>query len=341
MDSYLLADAVLPFLSFIDSLTNWYIRRSRVRFWSDEDSQDRRDAFETLYRVLRELAKIAAPFIPFISETLYQNLGGEKESVHLEDFPVPKQRDLQLEEEMALVQRVVSMGHSLRKEHALKVRQPLSEAHINVETDEEIALLRRQQHLILDELNVQAVKFSTSDSSLVSLVAKPNFRVLGKKVGPLMKLAKAAIEAFTESDITSFQKEGEITLSLEGKKIVLNAEDLVITRVVNAGSVALTDGGVTIALNTHLTPELIEEGMAREIVNKINTQRRTLGFEVTDRITVQLEASETVTACFTNYRQYIEQETLTTKVSFMENSGESIDINGELVRLTLCKETIN
>ena len=207
MDGYDLSQAVEPFISFVEQLTNWYIRRSRRRFWNEKESADRSEAFETLYYVLVELSKIAAPYIPFLSEAIYQNMRTEEmpQSVHLCDFPSysKDQRFENLEAEMEAVQITVSLGHGLRKEHKLKVRQPLPTAHLASSDPKILAFLRDQKHLIEDELNVKEVTFSGNEEKFVSLRAKPNFRVLGKKVGKLMPIAQMAIEQFGKREFIS------------------------------------------------------------------------------------------------------------------------------------------
>jgi isoleucyl-tRNA synthetase len=339
LDSYHLNLAVEPFVGFIDQLTNWYIRRSRARFWSDEGSRDRDEAFETLYKVLLTLTKIAAPFVPFISDAIYLQLKSKTApaSVHLCDFPdtLQKWRDEALEKEMAYVQEVVSLGHSLRKEHKLKVRQPLAKAYLISTNPEVLSALKAKQHLIADELNVKVVEFESNEAAFVSIVVKPNFRILGKKVGKLMNAAQTAIQALPHTQLSQLLKGDPIEMMLENEKIQLTSEDITIERKVKEGLVASTSNEITIALDTFLSEELLLEGLAREIVNKVNTMRRDLGFAVTDRIVIQLKTTDRVKKAFDLHRDYIMHEVLATHIHFDCVDGTEWDLNGEPTMITL------
>lgn len=343
MDSYKLDDAVEPFVDFIEQLTNWYIRRSRRRFWEEEGSEDRNQAFSTLYQTLLTLSQIAAPFIPFMSESIYQNLHlpNWPNSVHLTDFPKynPKMRDEDLEAEMAAVQIVVGLGHSLRKEHKLKVRQPLAAVHIASADPHILHFLEDQKHLIADELNVKKVEFSLNETEWVSLKAKPNFRVLGKKVGKLMKAAQQAIDQMTQEQLGELLDGKGVPLVLEGEVIFITQEDVQVERSVHEGMIAANQGAITIALDTLLSEPLIEEGLAREIINKINTMRRDAGFAVTDRIDVQFETTPRVKECFNKYGEYIKSEVLALSVDFQDHlQGQEWDLNGEKAKIILIKK---
>ncbi len=341
LDAYALNRAVGPFVGFIDQLTNWYIRRNRSRFWSDEESSDRTQAFETLYVVLLTLAKIAAPFVPFISDAIYSHLRlpNARLSVHLCDFPIydASFRDQILEKEMGFVQEVVSMGHSLRKEHKLKVRQPLAKAYIISANPEILNSLKAKQHLIAEELNVREVTFESNEGEFVSIVAKPNFRVLGKKVGKLMNAAQSAIGALPQSQLSVLLKGGNVEIVLDQETILLTPEDVGVERKVKDGLVAATAGEIAIALDTALHEDLLLEGLAREIVNKVNSMRREEGFLVTDRIVIQMKTTERLKKAFELYRDYITHEVLATHVHFDCAEGAEWDLNGEkaVIALTL------
>lgn len=334
LDEYDLSKAVKPFVGFIDQLTNWFIRRSRRRFWEEKPTADRDQAFTTLYWVLVELMKIAAPFIPFISDAIYRNLRTETmpESVHLCDYPTYSShlRDEHLEAAMDAVQRAVSLGHGLRKEHKLKVRQPLATAYIASGDEQLLSFLKEQQHLIADELNVKEIAFSQKEEEFVSLKAKPNFRVLGKKVGKLMKAAQTAIDNLPQEQLASFLAGNNIQLTVEGETLDLTADDLEVERHVKEGLVAANQGLMTVALNTELNEELLKEGLAREIVNKINTMRREANLAVTDRITIKIQANDKVKECYQQYKDTIDHEVLATSVSFEPCEGTEWDLNGEL-----------
>ncbi|MCH9627139.1 MAG: Isoleucine--tRNA ligase [Chlamydiales bacterium] len=334
MDGYDLSRAVEPFVGFIDQLTNWYIRRSRRRFWADEDTPDRRQAFETLHHVLIELCKIAAPFIPFISESIYQNIRSDDmpESVHLCDFPEyhAESRNLVLEEGMDTLQTVVSLGHALRKEHQFKVRQPLPAAHVVCGEEKVMHFLQHQEHLIADELNVKEVRFHKESQEFVKLSIKPNFRVLGKKVGKHMKEAQLLIQELDQQQIATVVKGRALTIVLGGDFFQLTIDDVEITRKVHEGWVAMNAGSVTIALDTELTEELVLEGIARELINKINTMRRQANFLVTDRIRMQIGASERVKRALQIHGDFVKEEVLAVEMDFGSSTDSTQwDINGE------------
>jgi isoleucyl-tRNA synthetase len=342
MDDYVLSHGIEPTIAFIEQLTNWYIRRSRRRFWEEEASKDRDEAFMTLYHVLLTLTKVAAPYIPFITEAIYQNLKTDQmpASVHLCDYPQYETflRDEPLEAAMAAVQTTVSLGHALRKEHKLKVRQPLQKAFVISADPQTLKFLQEQQHLIADELNVKTVEFASDETLFVSLKAKPNFRILGKKVGKLMKAAQQTIDNFTQDQLAVLLKGDSLPVTIEGESIVLTPEDVQVERQVLEGLVGANEGVITIALDTALTEELLIEGIARELVNKINTMRREAEFSVTDRIHVKMEASEKVKKAYQDHKDYIDGEVLAVIVDFVPSlEGTEWDINGEATKMALTK----
>jgi isoleucyl-tRNA synthetase len=339
MDHYHLNEAVAPLVAFIDQLTNWYIRRSRPRFWADESSLDRTQAFETLHFVLITLTKVIAPFVPFIAEAIYLQLREEKDlaSVHLCDFPTYQSdlRDEVLEREMHYVQTVVSNGHALRKEHKLKVRQPLAKAFVVSSNQDILDALEAQRGLIAEELNVKEVVYSTDEAAFVTWVAKPNFRILGKKVGKLMNSAQKVIQGFDRKQLQSLQNGMSLEILVEGERITLTPEDVGVERQVRTGLIAASAGEITVGLDTELNEELLLEGLAREIVNKINTMRRDEGFEVVDRILVSLDTTERVKRAFELHEDYITHEILATGVAFEPCEGAEWDLNGESARILI------
>lgn len=335
MDGYELSRAVEPFVGFIDQLTNWYIRRSRARFWSEEASLDRSQAFETLYCVLMTLAKIAAPFIPFLSDAIYRELrsASDSDSVHLCDFPEYNEdiRNETLEKEMAAVQVVVSAGHSLRKEHKIKVRMPLSKAHVISADPSVLMTLKAQQQLIADELNVKEVVFHEEEDLFVELIAKPNFRVLGKKVGKFMNSVQKKIQTLSRNDLLKLMGSQNIEIFVEGERIELTPEDVAVERKVLDGVIALSSHQMTVALDTALTEDLLIEGLAREMVNKINTMRREDGYAVTDRISIHMKTSSRVQDAFFRHKEYVCREVLAVHVEFVDElEGPQWDLNGEV-----------
>ncbi len=333
MEAYDLNRAVQPLIGFVDQLTNWYIRRCRSRFWADEDTSDRREAFQTLYRVLLTLGKVAAPFIPFLSDAVYRELKEEAmpESVHLCDFPEYEAslRDEELEKEVDAAQAAVSLGHALRKEYKLKVRQPLLAAHLITSNLELLGALKKQTQLIADELNVKELHFHSDESQFVQWMAKPNFPILGKKIGKLIPLAQKTMQKFTLKEIQTLAKGGRLKVEIGGEIVELEPEDVQIERKVKEGIAAGNEGELTVALDTALNDELLEEGLAREIVNKINSMRRDLDFEVTDRIRIVMQTTPKVKACFTKYSDYITHEVLAVDVQFGKSQGTLCDLNGE------------
>jgi isoleucyl-tRNA synthetase len=337
MDQYELSKAVEPLVGFVDQLTNWYIRRSRDLFWSGEDFKP----FWTLYSVLLKLCKTAAPFIPFLTDAIYRELRTEKmaESVHLCDFPVydPKLRDEKLEEEMEAAQAAVSLGHAVRKEHKLKVRQPLAKAHLITSNEKLLAALKKQQDLIADELNVKTIELHADESKFVKWSAKPNFPVLGKKVLQLMPQAQKVVMAFDRKQMAALMAGKNLEVEIGGKNFVIEPADVQINREVMQGLAGGNEKELTVALETALNNELIEEGFARELVNKINTMRRDFGLEVTDRIKLHIQTTEKVKKSFEVHHSYITGETLATDVHFGPCEGTPFDLNGEETLISIHK----
>lgn len=341
MEAYELSRAVEPFVGFVDQLTNWYIRRCRGRFWADADSPDRREAFGTLYSVLLQLVRVAAPFVPFLAEAIYQEIRTSDmlESVHLEAFPVYQShlRDEELEREVDAAQRAVSLGHSIRKEYKLKVRQPLAKAHLITSNPELLISLKKQSPLIADELNVKEIVLESDEGHFVQWIAKANFPVLGKKLGKRMPLAAQAIQKLSRKELQQLSAGHRLAIDLVGETFEIEPADVQIERKVKEGIAAGNEGELTVALDTVLNEELLQEGLAREIVNKVNTMRRDQGFEVVDRIKIVMEASPRVQKCFEVYQSYIVGEVLALDVQFGPCEGMSWDLNGEETRIFIQK----
>jgi isoleucyl-tRNA synthetase len=342
MDSYTLDKAIQPIIAFIEELTNWYIRRSRRRFWTEENIADQKEAFATLYHVLLTLSKVTAPFVPFISEAIYQELRTEEmpTSVHLCDFPKPHKegRDIALENEMELTQILVNLGHSLRKEHQLKVRQPLSEAYIATSDPVILEAIRIQEELIKDELNVKKISFSLDETQFVQFKPKANFRALGKKVGNKMNEVRAKIEALDQKQLALLALQKSLEIPVDDSFVSLEEEDVLIQRQVHEGIIAATSGPFTIALDTEITRELELEGIAREIVNKVNTKRKADSFDVQDRIHLTIETTPLIKEAVDAFKEVIKEEILAASVTFGEVAvGEDYEINGEKTRFQLEK----
>jgi isoleucyl-tRNA synthetase len=341
MDQYDLSRAVEPLVGFVDQLTNWYIRRCRSRFWTDEDTSDRQHAFATLYTVLLDLAKIAAPFIPFLTDAIYRELRTEKmpESVHLCDYPAYQKmfRDEELEKEVKAAQAAVSLGHAIRKEHKIKVRQPLAKAHLITSNRELLASLEKQTQLIADELNVKTVELHSDESHFVQWLVKPNFPVLGKKIGKLMPEAQKIMQKFDRKQIQALVSGQTVSVMIGDVSVDLEKEDVQIERKVKEGLAAGNEGELTVALDVALTEELLLEGLARELINKINTMRREIGFKVTDRIVVHIQTTPRVEQCLALYQQAIAAEVLAVDFKIGACEGTAWDLNGEETNLALHK----
>ena len=334
MDNYDLQSAVKPFVTFIEDLTNWYIRRSRRRFWKADDDADKFEAYSTLYDTLLSLCKIAAPFTPFISERIYINLRNENmpQSVHLCDFPTSAdiKRDIILEEQMKLVIRAVEQGRALRTEYKLKNRQPLSRIFIVCKDEKLLSNIQELESLISDELNIKEVEFSTNSSSLATLQAKPNFKKLGPKLGPLMKQAKTLINNLSKEEVLKISKGNIIKTELDGNLIELNKDDIDLVYEPIKGMAVGIDGELVIGLETKLTDDLISEGLAREFVNKIQMMRKEADFKVTQRIEIEYSSNTDIIESIEKNLEYIKNETLALKCSFNDkiNKTEPKFLNG-------------
>lgn len=341
MDDYDLSLAVEPFVAFVDQLTNWYIRRCRRRFWGAEDTADRSQAFATLYLVLLNMSKIAAPFVPFMSDAIYLNLRTSEmpDSVHECDYPLyhESSRDESLEAIMEAVQTTVSLGHSLRKEHKLKVRQPLATAYISSGDPKLLRMLANEQHLIAEELNVKIVQFSSNETEFVALRAKPNFRVLGKKFGSRMREAQEKIQQMDQTTLAQLMNNQNVALTLEGETVVLTPEEIHVERYVHPGMVAANSGKITVALDTALTEDLLREGIVREVINKLNTMRRDAKLAVTDRIHVTVQTTDYARKCIESDLEFISSEVLAVSMNFgsCEGEGSEWDLNGEAATIAI------
>ncbi len=327
MANYDLNRSVAPFVGFIDMLTNWYIRRSRRRFWKAGKGEDKNQAYATLYTVLLELSKVTAPFIPFISDKVFQVIRDDSmpESVHLCDFPEVKKNwiDKTLEQEMDIILKSVNMGRALRAKHQIKIRQPLRRIALVTKNEAVRGILGDMSDLIIDELNVKSVEIAENEEELVLLTAKPNLRVLGPKLGKNLNKIRPQIEALSSDVIVSLQEGKKINLNLNGESIEIGVEEIFIQREQKDGIVTESEDDVTVALDIHMDDDLIAEGFAREFVNKIQQTRKERNFDVTDRINIQYTCLENLKAAIDKHLDYIKTETLADALVF----SESIDQN--------------
>jgi isoleucyl-tRNA synthetase len=339
MEGYYLYNVIPPTLGFIDDLTNWYVRRSRRRFWAARTAADEADklaAFATLYEVLTTFASVLAPVLPFITERLYQTLVAElrpetPRSVHHRDFPIADESviDHDLEAAMATVRQVVTLGHALRSRHELKVRQPLRTATVLTHDLGVRAAVSSHADLIADELNVLSVEVATDEASLVDLSCKADFRKLGPTLGSRMKDVAAGIAALPSRDVARLL-EGE-TLEVAGT--VISADDVMVQRVAHEGVVVETAGPLAVALDTSLDDDLVILGTAREIVSRVQGVRRELDLAVTDRISLTWQSDDAAVAkAFAVHGAMIATETLATTV---EQGTGSVDAGGDDLDLRL------
>jgi isoleucyl-tRNA synthetase len=335
LDAYDLQQAVRPLVQFIDDLTNWYIRRSRRRFWKSEDDADKTRAYETLHTVLLRLCQIAAPFTPFLSEEIFRNLrtADMPESVHLCDYPLPGSlpRDEALEAQMAQVQQVVGLARQLRADFNLKVRQPLAALHVVCRDDAVLDLVRPLADIVADELNVKEVRFGRDESALAELSAKANFKTLGPKLGGQMKKAVAAVAAFGPEQLAALLDGQPVEIDLDGTPVTLDPADVLIQRTPKAGLAVASSGALVVALETELTPELVREGHARELINRIQNLRKEKDLDVADRIALTIQADADLLAAIEAHQHTIIAETLVAARSLEYSIGPGtgdIDING-------------
>ncbi|MFN3411147.1 MAG: isoleucine--tRNA ligase [Exilispira sp.] len=325
-ESYKLYLAIPPIIEFIDILTNWYIRRSRRRFWKSENDKDKDEAYHSLYYVLLNLSKVAAPYIPFITESIYRNLKTDKmpQSIHLTDYPVAIENliDKELEKRMDLIQKAIALGRFLRTQHELKVRQPLKKVIIIDPYEDELNLILDFIELIKEELNVKEVVFSSDESSIVQYSAKPNFRKLGKILGKNINIAQKLLSNLTSKEVEKLIKGEKLTLNENNFSYDFTIDDIQIERKPVEGLATVNEGHLTIALDTTLTEDLMMECDAREIVNKIQNMRKQLNFEVTDRIKVSIWTNLALLKSIDKFKDYICRETLTIDLSYFDQENE-------------------
>lgn len=324
LDGYDLQKAIQPIVSFIDQLNNWYIRRSRRRFWKSENDGDKRQAYGTLYSVLLKTVTVAAPFMPFITEEIYQNLktSGMPESIHLCDYPVTRQslRDASLEFKMKTTQQAVSMGRALRTMHNLKIRQPLKALHVVTKNEDERKVLLEMSDIIKEELNVKEIILRENEEELVEYSAKANFKVLGKTLGPLMKAAAARISLLTMEEISSLMDGAVLSIDIEGTALDLTHESVLVQRQEKENLKVLNQGSLTLALDPELTDDLRSEGIARDIIRGIQNLRKDTQLLVTDRIYLKINAEDNVRSSVEMFKDRIMEETLSLDLSFAQLS---------------------
>ena len=347
MENYHLTNAPRAIEAFVDDLSNWYVRRSRDRFWGAEAGPDKHAAYATLYEVLVTVAKLAAPFVPFLADGLYRNLVCSLNteaplSVHLAEYPVADAalKDAQLEEDMDFTREVISMGHAARNRSGIKTRQPLAEITLGALSDVEKATVNRLADLIHDELNVKAIGFTEDLNAFAQVTLKPNFKVLGPKYGKgVQAIAKALASADAVALKAELEAAGSLQVEASGETYTLEPSEVDVQTQNREGFFVEVDANKFIALSTKLTHALTLEGLAREFVNKIQNMRKEADFNVSDRIKLSLDTtSSLVDEAFQVHQDYILRETLTTAV--VDAPGENAftvaqKLNGEPATLSV------
>ena len=333
--------------SFVDILSNWFVRLSRRRFWKSDDNDDKLSAYQTLYTCLETVAILGSPIAPFFSDQLYRDLNNvtgrnKAESVHLTDFPVANTSfiDKALEERMEAAQLISSMVLSLRKKTNIRVRQPLSKIMIPVKDETMKAQLEKVSHLIMSEVNIKEIEFLSADNNILVKNVKPNFKTLGKKYGKQMKQIQTYFANMTQEEIHAYEKNNGTHLDVDGVSVDLTLEDALISTQDIPGWAVTSQDDLTVALDMTITDELMQEGLAREIVNRVQNLRKTGGFEVTDRIVLFVENNDKIEPALDKFGDYICTETLATinKVSALDEVEPEELVDGITAKLLIKKK---
>jgi len=345
LDQYMSYDAAMALVELADSLSNWYVRRSRARFWGPGLDQDKRDAYETLFEALTTLSRLSAPFVPFMSEEIYQNmvfdvgLKGAAESVHLERFPVanPAIIDQRLVQETRAVREIVSLGLSVRTAKKLRVRQPLARADVVFNDGELMKRLANYKSLIQEELNVREVRFMFPghEDGAVAFRIKPNFRALGPRLGKNVQAAKKALESADGSALhAELSQFGKVRIAIEGESYELGPEEIQVSAEAAAGFAAETGRVGVVVLHTTLTESLIDEGLLREIVSRVQAARKDLGLAFSARIKLSVDGSPRILGIARAGELHLTQECLATDVAFVAHaSAKEHALGDEFLRL--------
>ena len=314
-----------------DDLSNWYVRLNRKRFWGKEMSQDKLSAYQTLYTCLETVAKLLAPFAPFYADQLYLDLTRatnreQLQSVHLADFPVADEKciDRELEERMEMAQKITSMVLALRRKVNIKVRQPLLQIMIPAVDQRQRAHIEAVKDLIMSEVNVKQLNFVDDGKGMLVKKVKCNFRTMGKKFGKLMKGIAAQMEALEQEAIADLERNGSINLMVEGNEVTVDVADVEIISEDIPGWLVSNEGNLTVALEVELTDELVKEGMAREIINRVQNLRKESGLEITDRIKVTLAPNAQTDAAVAAFGDYIKSQVLADELYVANNDGKEI-----------------
>jgi len=335
----------------IDQLSNWYVRRNRRRFWKSEKGKDKTAAYQTLHESLITIAKLMAPFAPFLAEELYRNLNvvaspETAQSVHLSMLPVADDSIIEgeLERRMERAIKIVGLVRAMRMKSNLKVRQPLKKIILPITNEQDRAEVRRVEEMILEEINVKQIEYVTDESGIVRKKAKPNFRSLGQKFGKAVQPVAARIREFSGKEINELERQGTLTLPINGSEYTISREDIEILHEDIKGWMVESDGSITVALDTELDEELIDEGFAREFVNRIQNMRKEAEFEVTDRIKIYHASTKRLGKALNRMASYIKQETLATELSDTPPGSLALahaDVNGEQTAIAIEKVVVD
>jgi isoleucyl-tRNA synthetase len=350
LDDYDVTKACREIEQFVEELSNWYVRRSRRRFWKEGKTLDKTAAYQTLYECLMNIAKLISPVAPYMGEWLFQRLnsvtGHDEESVHLSFYPTVEETaiDKPLEYRMEMARLITSITLRIRNKVNINVRQPLSRIIIPANSEQDRHAIDSVRDIILDEVNFKSIEYVNDDSGIVHKSAKPNFPVLGRKIGGLMKATAERVKDLTNEEITEFEQKGSLKVALESGEIVnLDTEDLVVVRHGLSGWSVETEEGLTVAADTEITPELQREGFARELVNRLQNMRKEANYEVTDRISVSIVSDETTVESVKTMQNYIMSETLSEEMVFTPISDADFtkdwEIDDKSVKLAIKRNT--
>ena len=326
-----------------DNLSNWYVRLNRRRFWGGGMTEDKLSAYQTLYTCLETVAKLMAPIAPFYADQLFLDLvavtGRENvESVHLSDFPVYDESkiDKNLEERMQMAQDVSSMVLALRRKVNIKVRQPLHTVMIPVVDAHQQESIEAVKNLILNEVNVKELKFVDNTAGILVKKIKPDFKKLGPRYGKIMKALAATIQSMSQEDINAFEKAGTFTLMVDGQEAVLERTDVEIISEDIPGWLVANEGRLTVALDITVTEDLRKEGLARELVNRIQNLRKSSGFDITDKIHVSILSCEEMDEAIYDYKDYIANQVLAESIEIMDNAiSDATELDFEDFKLSV------
>ena len=326
-----------------DDLSNWFVRLNRKRFWGKEMSQDKLSAYQTLYTCLETVARLLAPFAPFYADQLYLDLtkatGRDNVcSVHLAKFPEADETyiDKDLEQRMGMAQKITSMVLALRRKVNIKVRQPLQEIMIPAIDDEQKRHIEAVKNLIINEVNVKELNFVEGSGILVKKV-KCNFRTMGKKFGKMMKGIAAAMDALSQERIAELERNGSIKIAVDCDEVVVEAADVEIISEDIPGWLVSNEGNLTVALEVELTDELRNEGMARELINRIQNLRKDGGLEITDRIKVTITPDDAIKSAVESYAEYIKTQVLADEIVLADNEGAEVELDDIKAKILVIK----